>query len=296
MLKIGYISNGFADHSLEQMAELLRRFGYQGIGITLGFPHLDPFHVSRARLAEVRRLLEAGALEPVIETGARYVLDPHRKHRPSLVSVDAKGREQRIAYYRRAVEIAAELGAPLVSLWSGTPQPGIHADRSWTRLVEGLRTVCDYAAERGVQIGFEPEPGMFVENLAGWRSLRERLPHPALGLTIDVGHLAVTEQEPWAAHLESHVEDLIHVHLDDTRDRRHEHLPFGEGTIDFDAIIAALLRIEYGGVALVELSRHSHVAPLVAQRSMLFLRSVETRARTGRDAGGTSRPEGESDR
>ena len=87
------------------------------------------------------------------------------------------------------------------------------------------------------------------------------------GLTIDVGHLAVTESEPWADHLAAHAEDLIHLHLDDTRNRVHEHLPLGEGEIDWLQIIATLGRIGYAGLALVELSRHSHVAPIAAQRS-----------------------------
>lgn len=279
MLRFGYVSNGFQDHSLEQMVDVLRRFGYVGIGITLGFPHLDPFHATRARLGEVRRLLEEKRLAPAIETGARYVLDPYRKHRPSLVSVDAPAREQRVAYYRRAVEIAAEIGAKVVSIWSGTPQPGIPPERSWSRLVEGLAPVLDLAAAAGVRVGFEPEPGMFVEDLAGFRELRRRLPHPALGLTIDVGHLAVTEAEPWAAHLEGHGDDLVHVHLDDVRGRVHEHLPLGEGQIDWTEVISTLERIGYAGLALVELSRHSHVAPLVAQRSILFLHAVEARVR-----------------
>jgi len=287
------VSNGFADHTLEQMADVLRRFGYQGVGITLGPPHLDPPSATRARRAELRALLTRLRLEPVIETGARYVLDPYRKHRPSLVSVDPAGREQRVAYYRRAVEIAHDLGARVVSLWSGVPQRGVPPERSWRRLTEGLTPVLDHAASRGIRIGFEPEPGMFVEDLSGWRELRERLPHPALGLTIDVGHLAVTESEPWAEHLRSHADDLIHVHLDDTRDRRHDHLPLGEGTIDWDAVIGVLVEIGFGGVALVELSRHSHVAPLVAQRSILFLRAAEARARSGSPG---VRPGGAEDR
>ena len=42
----------------------------------------------RLLLRDVRRLLENAGLTPVIETGARYFLDPLRKHRPTLISVD----------------------------------------------------------------------------------------------------------------------------------------------------------------------------------------------------------------
>ena len=287
MLTLGYVTNGFGDHTLEQAAEVLRHCGYGAIGVTLGGPHLDPWKVSAARLKELRALFEKDRLQLAIETGARYVLDPYRKHRPSLVSVDPKGRAQRVAYYERAIDIAAELGASVVSLWSGIPQPRIPAEKSFERLVGGLRPVLDRAGSRGVKIAFEPEPGMFIESLADWVRLRDAVDHPALGLTIDVGHLAVTEEPPWEECLRTHAKDLIHVHLDDAKDRTHEHLPLGEGELDWDGILHVLTEIEYGGVALVELSRHSHVAPLMAQRSLLFLRSVEARVRAR--SGGTAR-------
>lgn len=287
MLKVGYVTNGFGDHSLEQTAEVLHRCGYQGIGVTLGAPHLDPWKAKKRDLAALRACFEKNRLEVAIETGGRYVLDPFRKHRPSLVSVDRTGREQRAAFYEKSIDIADALGAEVVSIWSGIPQPNVPEETSWSRLVTGLRPVLDHAEKRGVKIGFEPEPGMFVEDLADWRELKERLPHPALGLTIDVGHLAVTEEAPWERHLIEHAADLVHVHLDDAKDRTHEHLPLGEGEIDWGAIVSALAQIEYGGVALVELSRHSHVAPLMAQRSLLFLRSVEARVRA--QLGGTAR-------
>jgi len=294
MLRLGYITNGFGDHSLEQAAEVLHHFGYQSIGITLGPPHLDPRATSRGRLEELRRTFERRGLEPVIETGARYVLDPFRKHRPSLVSVDSTAREQRASYYRHAIDIAAELGAPLISVWSGTPQPKVPEERSWSRLVAGLLPVLDHAAERGIRVAFEPEPGMFIEDLADWRALRERVDHPALGLTIDVGHLAVREEAPWERHLIVHRDELLHVHLDDAANGIHEHLPPGQGELDWTGILGALDRIGFGGVALVELSRHSHVAPVMAQRSILFLRRVEARVRAAAAAGG-SPPRGAGD-
>ncbi len=286
-MKLGYISNGFSDHTLPQMVEVLHRFGYSAIGLTLGAPHLDPFTIDRQSLLKIRELFDTHQLQPAIETGARYALDGFRKHRPSLVSVDRTGREQRVTYYKRAIDLAVDLGAKVVSIWSGTPQPGIDPETTWRRLVAGLTPVLDHAERMKIKIGFEPEPGMFIEDLEGWSLLKKRLPHLALGLTIDIGHLAVTEEEPWDQHLEVHAEDLVHLHLDDAKNRRHEHLLFGEGEIDWDAIFATLERIEYGGVALVELSRHSHVAPLMAQRSILFLRSAILRAREEGSGSGT---------
>ncbi len=277
-LRYGYISNGFADHTLEQMVEVLERHGYGGIGITLDPRHLDPFRASSARLAEVRRLLASAGLECVIETGARFLLDAHRKHWPNLLSSAAEGRQRRLDYYLRAVEIAAELRACAVSIWSGAADGGDGEAVLWDRLGAGLAPLLDRAAELGVVIGFEPEPGMFIEDMGGFGALKRRVSHAALKLTIDLGHLAITEQAPLERAIHEHARDLANVHADDARGRRHEHLPFGEGEIDFAPLLGALLATDYRGLVLVELSRHSHDAPGQAARSLAYLRAREPRA------------------
>lgn len=274
MLEFGYNSNGFADHSWSQMLQVLSRFGYRGIGITLDHHHLDPFHVTRDRLSEMKRELAERQLAPVVETGARFYLDAFRKHRPSLVSVDPAGRKLRVKYYLRAVEIAAELEAKCVSLWSGVPQPNVPRESTWQRLEEGLAPVLERAEELGIVLAFEPEPGMFIETLADFAELRRRLPHPALRLTIDLGHLAVSETDPLDQHVHEWSDDLVNVHIEDIRSKRHEHLPLGEGEIDFPPLLKALERIHYSGVVQVELSRHSAEAPIQAQRSLIFLRQA----------------------
>ena len=275
MFRYGYNSNGFSDHSLGQMVTVLKRLGYQGIGITLGHPHLHPFQVSEERLRATQRLFKDAGLVPVVETGARYVLDPFRKHRPSLVSIAGVARATRVRYYEKSIDVAVQIGARVLSLWSGTPQPGVPARSSWERLVSSLREVCDYAQRREVTIGFEPEPGMFVESLANYEELRRRLDHPALGLTLDLGHLAITESPPLADLIHRFADQIVHVHIDDIKDSRHEHLPLGEGEIDFPPLLRALREIRYEGLILVELSRHSHEAPLRAQRSLIYLRHSE---------------------
>lgn len=277
MLRYGYISNGFADHTLEQMLSILRDCGYNAIGITLDHHHLDPFSIDAASLRRWRRKLEEARLVPVIETGARYLLDPVRKHHPSLLSVDGAKRRRRVDLLHRAIDIAAQLGAGVVSLWSGTPAAGTPADACWQRLEETLPELLDAAEARDVTLGFEPEPGMFIERLDQFLELRRRLPHPALRLTLDIGHLAVSETLPNVRVIENGAAHLVNVHIDDIRGGVHEHLPFGEGDIDFGPVLATLRRIRYSGAVLVELSRNSHDAPEQARRSIDFLRDAERR-------------------
>jgi L-ribulose-5-phosphate 3-epimerase len=107
---------------------------------------------------------------------------------------------------------------------------------------------------------FEPEPGMLVDSLDRYRELRRRLGRDDLMTTIDVGHLVVTEKGAAHEHLAEFAGTLRNVQLDDARRGIHEHLPPGQGEVDFAAIFKELRRLKYAGPLALELSRDSHRA------------------------------------
>ena len=271
-LRWAYNTNGFANHRLPDVLAVLADLGYTGVALTLDHHHLDPFAPDVGlRVAAVRRQLSAAGLAVVVETGARYLLDPWRKHFPSLVSKD---NGPRLRLLRRAVDIAADLGAEAVSFWSGVDCDG-DLPAAWRRLVDGVREISAYAADRGVRLGLEPEPGMVVQDLDGFAAVRREAGEPeALGLTLDIGHCRCVESRTvvdcvrWAAPL------LVNVQIDDMVRGVHEHLEFGSGEIDFPPVLSALAECGYLGLVAVELPRHSHAAPQTARNSLAFLRSA----------------------
>jgi L-ribulose-5-phosphate 3-epimerase len=276
-LRYGYVSNGLSDHRLEDALELLAENGYSGIALTLDHIHFDPFAPRlRARAARVRGQLEACGLSCVVETGARFVLDPRRKHFPTLVS---DGRQKRVDLLCTAVDVAEELGAPVVSMWSGSIAPDESRERAWDLLIDGCERVLAHAAERGVTLAFEPEPGMLVEELADYEQLQERLGHPeALGLTLDIGHIVCLEPMSVTECVRRGADTLAHVHIEDMRRGVHEHLMFGEGELDLDESLRVLTEIGYDGMVAVELSRHSHAAHETVPAAKSALRAAEREA------------------
>lgn len=273
-LRFGYGTNGFVCHRLDDAITVIAGLGYDGLALTLDHPHLDPFAPGLARRTElVRRRVDALGLAVVVETGARYVLDPWRKHEPTLVS--DSGRERRVDYLCRAVRVAADLGAEAVSFWSGTLPAGADPERGWQRLVDGIEPVLVEAERRGVVCAFEPEPGMFVDTIAGVMELRRRLGDPAfLRVTVDIGHCVCNEPAPVEDCLRRVGPLLGNVQLDDMRRGVHEHLEFGAGELALPAALGALLDVGYAGLAAVELPRHAHAAPVVAARSIEALRTA----------------------
>ncbi len=274
-LRFGYNTNGFAHHRLEDSLSILAELGYGSVAITLDYYCLDPCGEDRShQSAAVKHRLQQLGLRSVIETGARFLLDPRVKHQPTLISPEAGQREDRLDFLRAAVDIAAELGSDAVSFWSGTPKDdagfAVHMDR----LVEGCQRLCEHAAARGVRLAFEPEPGMLIDTMSRFEELRERVAHPNFGLTIDIGHLHCQGEVPITDYLR-HWRDLLwNIHIEDMRRGVHDHLMFGEGEIDFGPVLRTLEAIGYAGGLHVELSRHSHDAVETARRALAFLRGV----------------------
>jgi L-ribulose-5-phosphate 3-epimerase len=271
---LGYNTNGFAHHRLEDALAILAELGYQSVAITLDHHALDPFDPQLpAQLAEVRGLLERFQLRAVIETGARFLLDPRRKHQPTLLGPTEAERRRRLEFLERAIAIAAELGADAVSFWSGTASDDAGEEVWLQRLADGCRRLGDLADRRRVRLAFEPEPGMFIDTLARYAELRQRVPHPRFGLTIDIGHLHCQGELPIADHLRRWRDLLWNVHIEDMRRGVHDHLMFGEGEIDFGPVLRTLEEIGYRGGVHVELSRHSHDAVETARKAADFLRA-----------------------
>jgi sugar phosphate isomerase/epimerase len=268
---LGYNTNGFAHHRLEDALTILAELGYASVAITLDYHALNPFDADIEHQCEaIHRLLEKHRLRSVIETGARFLLDPRRKHQPTLLDAS----DLRFDFLRRAIEIAEKLGADAVSFWSGTPSEAAIDDEYWTRLVDGCRRLCDEAAKRNVRLAFEPEPGMFIDTMAKFEELHRRVDHGAFGLTLDVGHLHCMGELPIAFHIQRWKDWLWNIHIEDMGRGVHDHLMFGDGDMDFPPILKALREIGYGGGVHVELSRHSYDAVNTAARALDFLRKA----------------------
>ncbi len=273
-LRYAYNTNGAANHRLDDALELIAGSGYDGVALTLDHHHFDPFEANFERRAEaLRDKLEKLKLGLVVETGARFLLDPLKKHRPTLLSPLVKGREKRVEFLKLAIDLAAIVRAEAVSFWAGVPETTVSTEQAHEFLRDGLRQICDYAESRDVCIALEPEPGMLIETVADYKRLKKDFPQ--LKLALDTGHcLANDEGEPENAVREMR-DSLGTVAVEDMRRGIHEHLYFGEGEMNIPNILQALREIEHKKLVCVELSRHSHCADKIIPAAIEFLRKTE---------------------
>lgn len=272
----GYNTNGFAHHSPKDAMTVIKELGYEGVAITIDHHLLNPFHEEGLdeRAFRMNTFLENHGIEhTVVETGARYLLDPWRKHQPTLISPTEEERELRFTLLVYAVRLAALLGSDCVSFWSGAASDDVPPTVLMDRLADGCKKLCEIADKENVRLAFEPEPGMFVDTMPKFAELIARVDHPRFGLTLDVGHLQCMGETPMASHIRKWKDRLWNIHIEDMKQGVHEHLMFGEGEINFKEVFGALKQIEYTGGVFVELSRHSHVAVESARKSLEFMKS-----------------------
>lgn len=276
MFRLGYNTNGLAHHRVLDALRMLADLGYEAVAITPDVGQLDPLQLDRRLVEDVRHWSEDLGLELAVETGARFVLDAQRKHWPTMLEDASEARARRVDMLARSIDLASDLGANIVSLWSGAKPAGASDEQAWQRLCDELRRVLAHAHARDVQLAFEPEPGMFVERPAHYLELVERLGGDGdeLGLCLDVGHLLVTKDLPAPEKIRELGNRLVHVHLDDIRDGVHEHVMFGSGTLDLPGVFSALLDVGFDGMAAVELSRDSHRGAWAAKEALRHLRAA----------------------
>lgn len=273
-LRYAYNTNGLTSHRLDDALSFLADTGYAGVALTLDVQHLDPFaDDALARAERVRARCDDLGLDVVVETGARFLLDPRVKHEPTLVHPDADGRARRLAYLRLACDLAELLRAEAVSFWAGVPQPGVDREEAWRWLVDGVAALVDSHGGRSYALAVEPEPGMLVDDADDWAALAEQV--PGLTLALDTGHCVVSGRYAPEEAVTAFAGRLGTVAVEGMRRGVHDHLPLDEGDVDLPAVLHALQATGYDRLVTLELSRDGHRAHQMVPRSIELLREAE---------------------
>lgn len=274
-----FSTNAFTEHELPAALEAIARSGYRGVEILADRPHLVPHRYPPQGIEDLRRLLGYLGLA-VANLNANTTVSYYEGcatfweplFEPSLAHPDSNLRFWRLLYTQRAIDAAAALGCPSVSVTSGRPQPGTLPERSLDLLEVSLRNLVRYAGERGVRIGIEYEPGLLIESAADLRAFLDRLPDPGLGANLDIGHSRVAGEdlEETLTLLKGRI---FHLHLEDIRGRRHYHLVPGQGDMDFGEVFRLLDRFGYTGFITVELYTYPHAPEAAARQALTHLRA-----------------------
>jgi inosose dehydratase len=175
-----------------------------------------------------------------------------------------------MARLRRACELAHRFGASRLVVGGGARRTGGTPDEDYDRLGAALDRVSDLAAEHGLEASYHPHLSTIVESPD---ELERLMAVTRIGFCPDTAHLAAGGGDP-AALIRRYPERLAHVHLKDIDLATGTFLPLGEGDLDFDDIVKAVVDAAYDSWLVVELDSADGDPKDAAAVSHAYLRDL----------------------
>ncbi|MGB0578584.1 MAG: alkaline phosphatase D family protein [Limisphaerales bacterium] len=240
--RIAITDAAFLNHNLPEAIAKMNQLGFQSIAIHHGgaqrtkFPTLGFDKADAAQRAKTIELMKS------------------MKH----VSIhETSGEED----FRPSIDAAAAVGAKVVTMHE---KPGAPLAEQVSR----FRAAGDYAAEHGVRIGAENLRGPYADYI----KLVKAIKHPAVGCTIDTGHIAYLNEvksiedpkKRYAAYndylekmLRAVKGKLIHMHVHNVRPGRGfiDHYADIKGPLDTPRLFRVLKELNYRGMVVIEVHR-----------------------------------------
>ena len=259
----------------------------------LGFTEVDPTDtwvrvgdLSPERLADFKSVLsDAGLTIPAISTSRRSVMDPEHG-------------EEYLAYSHRVLDVAAELGVPLVNfgffqeftaeqrraLWFWLAE-GWHDDETpevRSRAAALIRELAEHAARNGQQISLEIYEDTYVGTCDQAVKFLEEVGHDACGLNPDIANLIRLHRpiEPVQDMLDKvlpyakywHVKNYLRDEDPTTGQVMSFPVPMEFGLINYRAAIRQALELGYRGAFLCE--HYGSDAITVIGKNRAYIRDI----------------------
>ena len=241
---------------LPEVCEKLSKLGFDGISMGGFVPHAAPkdFDTDEKR-AGLAKLLADNGLEV-----ADYAVD--------LWSVDAvRDTEAWIKLFEESSDFASKMGWNTIRVDTGSKNVAVPEGMTYedvrALVADNFKRISKYAAKYGQQVVWEFEPGFIINEPKYIIEVYDRVNEPNFKILFDTchGYMCASganhiEPSPLDGGILEFIEMLkgrigfVHVIDSDgtlNNDNTSTHAPFGEGILDFDEIIPALLNAGYDG-------------------------------------------------
>ena len=277
-MKLAFSSNAYMHFSIEQTIAQVAACGYRGIEILADVPHAWPAGLLEQSKESIRASLEQHQLtiSNVNAFMMNAVADPRQPYwHPGWTDPDPHYRAIRREHTKRALQLAADLGAPCI-----TTEPGglLTADQSWQAgaqiFYDELMPCVELAETLDVDLLIEPEPELMIETFDQYLDFVARIDSARVGLNFDIGHAFCVGEDPqdWVVKMQSHTR---HYHFEDIAStRKHAHLIPGHGAIDFTATLREIAKTSYDGWMTVELYPYIDQPDEAAREAYSFLQNL----------------------
>jgi D-psicose/D-tagatose/L-ribulose 3-epimerase len=269
--RLAICSETFPGASFAGICEAARRTGYTGLEIDPSNLSSDPASLTAAERRSLSNQMKVNGLH---YCGLHSFLKaPAGLH---LTSPDATVRARTWEYFKRLIDLAADLGpSPVMVLGSSKQRQAVDGatpSDAAKRLADGLGKVALQAARRGVTILLEPlAPHLcnVVNTMAEAIAIVDQVKSPAVQSMFDT-HNTAAETVPLPDVIRKYFGRIRHVHLNEL-DGRYP----GAGNFAFGPVLQTLRDLGYRGWLSVEVFDFKPGGETVARLAADRIRFVE---------------------
>ena len=247
------------------------RVGAEGVEL------LDMFWKDEnSEIVEVRRRCAAlGLLLPVYSISTNFF------------QPDAAARAQQLKSLCHGVDVAAQLGAGLLRVFSGDQIPGYSLEQGINWVVDSLAAGADYASSQGITLALENH-GHVAGRSEQVRGIIEAVSSPALRANLDTGNFLLVGQNPLQAASALvdlvalvHLKDFTYAAPDETGHvyqgldgKSYTGSIVGEGLVDLAGIHSVLAGHGYDGWLSLEYEGNAEPLEYAVPRSLAAMRAL----------------------
>ena len=242
--RVGISTGACTERPILDVLPAIRAAGAHGVEVGTPPRHFNPW--SEAQVRDLDLGLRANGLEAVsIHTPFGGLLD--------LAEANPEHRHSAIGAVLTAAMALKHLGGQLVIVHPSDLRR--HEHDVHARLQDAVRSLAllaESCSDAALQLVVEsPLPHLIGGHPDEFAFILKDLPAP-VGVCLDTGHTFLGQH--WRRFVEVAGARLTHVHANDNRGVRDDHLPPGEGSIDWTDIARSLREAKFRGWIMLELA------------------------------------------
>ncbi len=226
---------------------IAKRAGYQFIEISIdeSDERLSRLDWPQEKRLELRNLLEQYDIKMI-----SMCLSGHRRF--PFGSSDPKIVRKAKKIMSKAIDFAVDLGINNIQLAGYDVYYEESNQDTVLRFVEGLRYSAKLAEKNNIMLSIEIMDTPFIGTITKGLHFVNQIQSPNLKLYPDLGNLTQWTDNP-NKELELGIDQIVAIHLKDTRPNEFKCVPFGEGTVQFESLFNTLKQLQYQQPFLIEM-------------------------------------------
>lgn len=193
------------------------------------------------------------------------------------VSLDS----EKLDYHRgslleKSFRLAKRLSVDKVIIF-GVKKTPENSEKDYEKVIKVLSEAADKAKDFGLKLAVENEPGFWADTGTNTARIVKDVGMDNLGINWDPGNCLYTDERPFPEGYWKVKDNIMGIHLKDglKEKRSYVYVPLGEGEVDWEGQLLALIKDRYKGTLTIE----THFSPKVegSKKCLDYLRQLNSR-------------------